>query len=294
MSMDVAKLKIFRMVYSSRSYSQAGRSLGLTQSAVSQSIRALESALGVALFDKADRAQPTAAGDKLYEESGQLLSQLDDLIASVRAASGSGSGTIRIGMIDTAAVEFAPKALRAFKKASPQIRVEAFVKASGELISMVASGDLDCAIAVTNDVDRSLATFEIYADSIVAIVPAGSRFVSRKMIGIKELKGEPLILYPRLSHTRMVIDKAFNLAGIPPTVSMEMHYPAAICSLVRERMGIGLISELSAKENRLSGQHIVTVKELRGVRRIGLVVHGKRTSSPRVKAFMEVLNKMKY
>ena len=171
---------------------------------------------------------------------------------------------------------------------SPLWEVEAVVRTSGELLSMVEDHEIDFAIAVTNRVPEGLSSKDIYSDSIVAVVPKGSGF-QRGGIRLEELSGKPLILYPASSHSRMLIDDLFRASGVVPTVAMEMHYPEAICSLVKQGMGIGLISELSARESKLKGQVAIPVRELRGARRIGVVTHRRRRLTPQAKVLMETI-----
>jgi DNA-binding transcriptional LysR family regulator len=288
--MDLNRLKIFCEVYRQKGFSPAARRLKLTQSAVSQQVRALERELGVALFDAASRQHPTAAADYLHREGSLVLASVDDIARGVADAGGVGRGSVKFGMIDTAAIELIPRVLSAFKRENPAVKVEAVVKASGDLVDMVLGHEIDFAVAVTGRIPEGLVARTIYKDSIVAVVPPASKFIGRS-IRLRDLRGEPLILYPMSSHTRMLIEDAFRAQGITPAVSMEMHYPEAICSLVQQGMGVGLISELSAREQKLRGQRAVPIKELRGMREIGIVHHRSRRLAPQAKALMEAIGK---
>lgn len=286
--MDLNRIRIFCEVYRQGGYSVAARKLALTQSAVSQQVRALERELGTLLFDESHRSKPTAAGDYLYREGSLILAAASDLRRGIAEASGVGGGQLRFGMIDVAAIAFMPRVLSRFRKAYPQIKVEAVVKTSGELMSMVEEHALDLAVAVTNRLPEGLEATTIYRDSIVAVVPPGSR-LRKRSIGVWDLRGEPLILYPLSSHSRILIEEIFRRSGVIPTVNMEMHYPAAICSLVQQGMGTGLLSELSAEESRLKGQAIVRVREFADARTIGVVTHGRRRLTPQARALAQAI-----
>jgi len=288
--MDIRKLEIFCEVYRCRGYSSAAKALGLTQSAVSQQVKSLERELGTALFDRAARQSPTAAGDYLYNEGAGLLARIADVENGVRHASGLGGGTVRFGMIDVAATQLLPRALHGFKDEFPQVEVEAVVKTSGDLIEMVEGFELDFAVVVTNNVPETIQSFDIYEDSIVAVVRKGST-LERKGLSVADLKGEPLILYPTSAHSRILIDEVLRSNGVVPTVGMEMHYPAAIISLVEQGMGVGLVSELSTREVRTRKVSFVAVDELNGVRRIGVSLQRGRRPSPQARALMETIKK---
>ena len=283
--MDLNRLKIFCEVYRHKSYSLAAKKVSLTQSAISQQIKTLENELNVKLFDLKERSRPTSAGDYLYKEGVRLIAQVEDIENGIKHVSGVGGGNVRFGMIDVAAIHLMPKVLGKFKDAHSNVKLDAVVKTSGELIDMVERYELDFAVVVTNDAPETLVRKDIYSDSIVAVVKKNSP-LDRKHISVKMLKGEPLILYPQFSHSRQLIEGVFRKNGIVPTVSMEMHYPAAILSLVEQGMGVGLISALSAKEINLKGESVVLIDELKGARKIGIVFHKGRRPSPQTQALI--------
>jgi DNA-binding transcriptional LysR family regulator len=288
--MDLQRLRIFCEVYRQRGFSPAARRLGLTQSAVSQQVKALERELEVSLFEEADRSRPTAAADFLHREAGLILASVEDARRGIREVGGVRSGTVRVGMIDTAATELMPPALSAFKRDYPQVQLEAVVKTSGELIEMLERHELDLAIAVMSGVPEQLASREIAADSIVAVMRAHSP-LRRKRLSVRDLRGEPLIVYPISSRSRQVIEEVFRAHRVVPTIAMEMHYPAAILSMVQQGMGVGLISEVSARGHRLRGQVIMPILELKNSRRIGIITHRKRRLSPQARALIETIVK---
>lgn len=290
--MDIRRLEIFCEVYRLRSYSLAARVLKLTQSAVSQQVKALEMDLGVNLFDSGDRSLPTAAGDFLSNEGARLMAAIEDIENGIRHVVGVGGGTVRLGMIDVAAIWLLPKVLGRFKKEYPQVKVDAVVKTSGELIELVDRHSLDFAMVVTGRIPDSLVREDIYADSIVAVVPSRSA-LNKKHLSVRDLRGEPLIVYPMSSHSRILVEDVFRKHGVVPTINMEMHYPAAILSLVQQGMGVGLLSELSTKEMRFKGQSVVPIDELKGARRIGLIHHKNRRLSPQAKALVEMIESTK-
>jgi DNA-binding transcriptional LysR family regulator len=80
-----------------QNFSAAARSLGLTPAAVSKSVRALESGLGVRLFHRSTHAMElTEDGEHLLEKAGPLLDQLDGTLDKVRAFPGKARGTLRV------------------------------------------------------------------------------------------------------------------------------------------------------------------------------------------------------
>jgi len=289
--MDLQKLKIFRTLYEERSYTKAARQLGLSQSAVSQHIKVFEEILGVKLFDAQKRTFPTAAADYLYQEGVKLLALARDLENSVKQIEGVGKGDVRFGMIDVAAIEFAPEILASFRKKHPHVEVTAFVKPSGEIIDDVSQNKLDFGLVVCHDLPENVKAHILYHDSIVAVVPLKSSLAKQKEISVRDLKAEPLILYPASSLSRDLIEAAFQKKRLRPQVAMEMHYPEAMLSLVDKGVGIALMSALSAKRSALKGHKILSIRELKNSRNIGLITKHQRHLSPQALAFISAFSR---
>lgn len=285
----IYRLKIFRVVYEEKGFSIAAKRLGLTQSAVSQQIRALEDEFGVRLFAKENRSSPTTAGDYLYKEAGKLLGTYGDIKNKIVNLEKIVKGSVEFGMIDVAAIALLPKILKKFKQKYPAVELQAVVKPSGELLMMVEDYRLEFCIAVSHDVDAKFVKRGIFKDSIVAVVNKKSPLAGKKEITIEELRGEPLILYPLASHSRRLVEYFFKKHDIMPTIAMEMHYPAAILSLVAQGMGTGLMSELSTREEKLKGQKIIPVRELNGAREIACIYLKERVLSPQTIALINMV-----
>ncbi|HLV60081.1 MAG TPA: LysR family transcriptional regulator, partial [Fredinandcohnia sp.] len=98
--MHIDTLKVFCDVVDTRSFSEAARLNRVTQSAISQQIRALEKRFAQKLLDRAPRAiQPTAAGEKLYEAARAVLAQYERLLEVMREQSDEAMGTVTIATI---------------------------------------------------------------------------------------------------------------------------------------------------------------------------------------------------
>ncbi|WP_080435046.1 EamA family transporter [Burkholderia ubonensis] len=129
-----------------RAFARAGAAIGLTQSAVSLQIKALESEFNVQLFDRS-RRQPalTEAGRILVAQAEQILAMVDripDALSDEKKL----VGRLRIGAIQTALAGPLPDALLALRHAHPSLRVQVSAGVSAELAQRVAAGELDAAI----------------------------------------------------------------------------------------------------------------------------------------------------
>src|SRR5882757_10749856 len=94
---EFAELKAFAAVVERASFARAAEHLGLSPSALSQTIRQLESRLGVRLLNRTTRSvAPTSAGARLYERITPMMLELDAAVAEAVTATGRTAGTLRI------------------------------------------------------------------------------------------------------------------------------------------------------------------------------------------------------
>ena len=101
---DFAELKAFATVVERASFARAADHLGLSASALSQTIRQLETRLGVRLLNRTTRSVgPTEAGARLHERVAPLLQEFDAAVAEVMATKGRVAGTLRINTLGMAA-----------------------------------------------------------------------------------------------------------------------------------------------------------------------------------------------
>src|SRR6201987_750481 len=101
---EFAELKAFAAIVERASFTQAANHLGLSPSALSQTIRQLEARLGVRLLNRTTRSvAPTAAGSRLHERIAPMMVEMDAAVAEAVAAAGRTAGTLRINTVGLAA-----------------------------------------------------------------------------------------------------------------------------------------------------------------------------------------------
>lgn len=135
---DYAELRAFAAVIRHGSFSRAAVQLGVTPSALSQTIRALEDRLGQRLLNRTTRSvAPSPAGEALAERLLPVLDDLDAVIDSALAAAGEVSGTLRLNVVRVAIPPLA-QLIPGFLARYPRVTVQ--VEANDALVDIVAQG----------------------------------------------------------------------------------------------------------------------------------------------------------
>jgi DNA-binding transcriptional LysR family regulator len=147
-------LASFIAVARRRSFAAAARDLGVSTSALSQSVRQLEARLGVALLTRTTRSvSVTEAGQRLLEHAGSAVDQALDSLRNVTARPGEVTGRVRLSVPDVAADLILARLLPAFAERHPKVEVD--VQVENRFVDVVGEG-LDAGIRLTEAIERDM------------------------------------------------------------------------------------------------------------------------------------------
>jgi DNA-binding transcriptional LysR family regulator len=180
MSKSIAPdLSAFLAVAKARSFTRAAAQLGLSQSALSQTIRALETRVGVALLRRSTRSvSPTEAGERLIETASPRLEEIEAQLAALGAMRDKPSGTIRITADEPAARSTLWPVLEKFLTAYPDIKVELHVDYG--LIDIVAQ-NYDAGVRLGGVIAKDMIAVRIGPDMRMMVVGAPAYFAKRPL-----------------------------------------------------------------------------------------------------------------
>jgi DNA-binding transcriptional LysR family regulator len=230
----------------------AAERLGLSQSAVSQSIKALEDDLGIQLMDRDLRpARPTPAGRLLHEESTQLLVQARAAMDHVRASARQELAQVRLGCVDSFAATVGPQLIRAMANKARQIRMWSGLTPT--LSEQMHGRELDFVICTDVGVqDPRVTQRMLFSESWVAIFPRGSK-VSRleSVKALAQIAGSmPLIRYSQRSVIGQQIERFLRHIGVQAERFFEFDASDPLLSLVASGLGWALTSPLCLWQSR--------------------------------------------
>ena len=147
-------LNAFIAVARRRSFAAAARELGVSTSALSQSVRQLEARLGVALLTRTTRTVAlTERGQRLLENAGAAVDQALESLKTVSASPGEVTGRVRLSVPDVAVPLVLARLLPKFAERHPRVEVEVFVE--NRFVNIVAEG-LDAGVRLTEAIERDM------------------------------------------------------------------------------------------------------------------------------------------
>ena len=245
--------RVFAAVYEKRSFSEAARQLFVTQSAVSQSVKQLETMLGVQLFLRGKRAvTPSVEARQLYAMIAPAIGTICEAEERIERFKRLQEGFLRVGAADTVARHFLLPYLKRWNELHPGVRLQVVNRTSTEAFSLLSAGKLDVAF-VNSPVDKSKFSVKKCLE-LHDVFIAGNAFseLKGKTITRKELCSYPLIMLEKLSNTRRSIDEEFMRSGIALNPEIDLGCHDLLVDFARINLGISCVTrEFAAIDGEL-------------------------------------------
>src|SRR5712672_2650866 len=174
---DFAELKAFAAIVERASFARAADHLGLSASLLSQTIRQLETRLGVRLLNRTTRSvAPTAPGARLYERITPMMQELDAAVAAAVAATGRTAGTLRINTLGMAARKIIAPRLGRFHRAHPDVVLDIVID---DGLSDIVAGRFDAGIRVGERLEKDMIAVRLTPD-VKMLALASPGYLSRR------------------------------------------------------------------------------------------------------------------
>lgn len=249
MAVKLELYRVFKEVADSGNISVAAKNLYISQSAVSQSIKQLETALQARLFARNPRGVTlTGEGQMLYQYVRSALGLLATGEDKLTQAQQLLLGTLVIGASDTVTSFFLTPYLDAFHRKYPGIRLKIVSGRSAKVLSMLKSGAVDIAFA-SSPMDSTMDCWPCFSTHSVFV--AGSEYPCdfEHVYSYAEIAQFPLILLERKASSRIFLEQEFLKAGISLTPEIELSSRSLLVSLSRIGLGVaGVTQEFVEKE----------------------------------------------
>ena len=253
--MDTRQLEYFVAVAEELSFTRAAQRMFTVQSTISAAIRALEADLKTTLFDRSTRqVSLSAAGEALLPEAKAALEALDRARAVVEETSTGLRGNLRIGTLARLGLLDLAVLVGAFHQRYPLVEVQVTTSPTGSsgLADDVRHGRLDVALVGLSRGELSgLEARELASVPFVVMVPSNHRLAGRSEVRLTELAGERFVDLLRGFGNRTEVDRAFDNAGKPRRVQVEVPDLPTVPDYVRAGLGVAVVPTLD--EQKLEG-----------------------------------------
>lgn len=246
MNYSLKQLRVFVAVARHGSFSRAGEAIGLTQSAVSHSVKELEAEVGVRLLDRTTREVVlTDAGLRLANRVERLLDELQAALLDARSFGVQRSGTVRVATSQTISAHLMPQCIAAGERQYPEIRIMLRDQAQQQVLRSVRNAEVDFGIVVDPVQAVDLECEAVLHEPFLLLCRDDHPFAARQEVRWSALNGCRLVLQDYASGSRPLIDSALRQQGVEAQVVQEIGHPATLFPMVAEGIGISIFPALA-------------------------------------------------
>ena len=250
MSVKLELYKVFKEVAEAGNITAAAQALFLSQSAVSQSIKQLETDLQTRLFARNSRGVSlTPEGKMLYEYVRNAISLLETGEAKLSQTHELQLGHLTIGASDTVASQFLLPYLDSFHRQYPAIRIQIVSGRCHKILSLLQSGKVDIAFASTPQEAASLQTYSCFSTHQIFVAAADYPCDLDHEYTLEEIAAFPLILLDRKASSRLYLEKFFLQNGLHLDPEIELGSRSLLVDLAGIGFGVaGVTKEFVQKD----------------------------------------------
>lgn len=258
MAFTLRQLQLFVAAAEQESVSGAARMISISQSAVTEAIRALEDDLGVTLFERQARGlQITHRGSAFLRHARQIMSDVATARGAFQDASEEVTGRLSLGVTSLVAGYVLSDILSRFRRAWPQVELSAIEDSGDYLQHLLIGGELDVAVLLTSSIrDRTAMHVESLLVSPYRLwLPLGHPLAEAEAIELDQLAGEPLILLT-VDEIEESTRRLMAALSLKPDIAFRTRSVEAVRSLVATGAGVAILPSLVYRPWSLEGDRI--------------------------------------
>jgi DNA-binding transcriptional LysR family regulator len=250
-TVSARQFEIFLTMALSRNMAEAADKLGISQAAVSKSLKLLEQETSLSLFRLVNgRLALTVDGDRLLPFAQRAADHLERARHAAAELRGGDTGQLVIGTAGPALVSILPVAVERYRSERPDMRIEIRILSTYDLINGAAGNEIDLGVGTppVRDIDARVVQLctvsDICETTMVAALPPGHRLAGRPFVRPADLANETMIGLPDDSTTTHLVMAMCQQAGVTLSVPIVAANAVGVLSLVQQGIGLGLVNPL--------------------------------------------------
>jgi DNA-binding transcriptional LysR family regulator len=292
--MTVESLKTFCDLVETGSFSRAARLNFVTQSAVSQQLRALERRYGRRLVERGDRRGPrlTEAGKLLFTEARAVVARLAALEERLRQRPDVVAGSLTVASVYSVGLHTLPAAMKTFLRAHPQVNLRLVYRRTDEVYEACLDGGADLGVVAIPRRRSQLEIVPLRSDELVVVCPPDHPLARRARVPAARLAGQRFIAFDRDIPTRRLVDRFLRAHRAAVAVTMELDNIETIKRSVEAGLGVSILPR-PALENEVKAGTLAArpFAAARLTRPLGILYRRGRELPPAAHAFLEALRR---
>ncbi|MGC6426033.1 MAG: LysR family transcriptional regulator [Akkermansiaceae bacterium] len=290
---DLRQVRSLVAVAETESFTKAAERLGVTQSAVSHSIRALETLLETKLIERSGkRLALKQEGVVLVRRFRRALQELESAGEDLAMLKRWGQGRLRIGATHTLCNYVIPQVLSEFRKLYPRCEVHIESGDTSDLMKNLDDSEIDILLGISGR-GPSWTRFEkVFEDEMIFVVAPDHPWAELDQVPMNEVENQSFLVYARASETYRLLKESFENAGGRLRPGLSLGDMGAIKEMAKQGIGVGIVAPWVAHEEVGNGTLIpLSLGKIKHPREWGVFCHDSRQLSMVEEDFLRIFRK---
>lgn len=290
--MHIETLKTFCDLIETGSFSKAAQLNLVSQSAVSQQVKALENRFDRSLIERGQRkgVALTEAGQIFYAECKELLERFRALEERMHQQSAVIAGTVKVATVYSIGLHELPPYVKQFMKAHPQVKVHIEYSRTDKVYEACLNNTIDFGIVALPLRRPNIAVIPLRQDKLVLVCSPEHAFADKRNVSLAQLSGEEFIAFERDIPTRKIVDRIFKAHKVSVNTMMEFDNIETIKRSVEVGIGVSILPETAVVSEVKSGLLIkLDFSEGTFTRPVGIIHRRGRVFSAAAREFVQTL-----
>jgi LysR family transcriptional regulator, transcriptional activator of the cysJI operon len=289
--MHIENFKTFSDLVDTESFSRAAKLNGVTQSAVSQQLRAMEKHFDILIVDRSQKQfRLTREGQKLYEAGKEILYMYEKLNSELQEMRKIISGNVHISTIYSIGLHELPPYIKTFLQVFPAVNVRVEYRRANNVYEDILHNSTDLGIVAYPQKNKQLEIIPFAEDKMVLVVHPNHRLAGESKIELKELANEKIIGFESDIPTRKATDNAFRTLQIDNMPVMEFDNVETVKRAVEIDAGVAILPKATVLSEEKQG--LLKIIPIKGdpIKRPLALLHRKgRVLTPALSKFIDLM-----
>jgi DNA-binding transcriptional LysR family regulator len=242
--MRFEQIQTFLAIVETRSFLQAARRCGITQSSASRQIQALESDLNTPLFHRGSQAKLTVAGEKLVPHARKICQEWAQARQDISELLAGKQPELCVAAIHSVCAYFLPPVLQQFCNSYPQVQLRVTALGSDRALKVMRDGLIDVAIIMQNKLftnSSDLVVRELYEEPIEILMAADHPLTYFEVVPWEKLVSYPQVVFKDGYGMQRLIQEQFQRLGARLQPVIELNSLDAFRGVVQQGQSIALL-----------------------------------------------------
>lgn len=290
---DLRQVRSLVAVAETESFTRAAERLGVTQSAVSHSIRALENLLETQLIERSGkRIALKQEGVVLLRRFRHALQELESASEDLAMLKRWGQGRLRIGATHTLCNYVIPQVLSEFKKLYPRCEIHIQSGDTSELMRNLEDSDIDLVLGISGRGPTWTRFEKVFVDEMIFVVAPDHPWAGLEHVPMNEVENQSFLVYARASETYRLLKESFENAGGRLRPGLSLGDMGAIKEMAKQGIGVGIVAPWVAHQEVKKGTLIpLPLGRVKHSREWGVFCHDTRQLSMVEEDFLRMFRK---